>query len=108
MAQNVIYLGKGDIHNIDVQGFYWGRETKQWQILSNHYQGNGLEVPVVVLAIEAAIDSFYILTELKRAFASGGYNAYTIGMEPECVLYGLEYMPEPVADNKAWKNFIES
>lgn len=96
------------IHNIDVQGFYWSRETRQRQILSNHYQGNGLEVPVVILAIEAAIDSFYILTELKSDFANGGYNAYTIGMEPESVLYGLEYMPEPVADYEVWKNFIES
>lgn len=106
--KNIIYLGKEDIHNIDVQGFYWGRETRQRQILSNHYHGNGLEVPVVVLAIEATIDNFYILTELKRAFASDGYNAYTIGMEPECVLYGLEYMPEPVVDHEIWKNFIES
>ena len=106
--KNLIYLGKEDIHNIDVQGFFWSRETRQRQILNNHYQGNGLEVPVVILAIGAAIDSFYILTELKRAFANGGYNAYTMGMEPECVLYGLEYMPEPVSDHEAWKNFIES
>lgn len=106
--KNVIYLGKEDIYNIDVQGFFWSGETRQQQILNNHYQGNGLEVPVVVLAIEAAIDSFYILTELKRAFACDGYNAYTIEMEPECVLYGLEYMPEPVADYEAWKTFIES
>ncbi len=106
--KNVIYLGKEDIHNIDVQGFFWSRETRQRQILNNHYRGNGLEVPIVVLAIETTIDSFYILTELKRAFACGGYNAYTIGMEPECVLYGLEYMPEPVADHEVWKNFIES
>ena len=47
--------------------------------------------------MEDVIDKFYILTELKRAFANGGYNAYTIGMEPECVLYALEYMPEPVS-----------
>lgn len=106
--KNVIYLGKEDIYNIDVQGFFWSREIRQQQILNNHYQGNSLEVPVVVLAIEAAIDSFYILTELKRAFACDGYNAYTIEMEPECVLYGLEYMPEPVADYEAWKTFIES
>lgn len=106
--KNVIYLGKEDIYNIDVQGFFWSRETRQRQILNNHYQGNVLEVPVVVLAIEVAIDSFYILTELKRAFAIDGYNAYTIEMEPECVLYGLEYMPEPVEDYKAWKTFIES
>lgn len=106
--KNVIYLGKEDIYNIDVRGFFWSRETRQQQILNNHYQGNSLEVPVVVLAIEAAIDSFYILTELKRAFACDGYNAYTIEMEPECVLYGLEYMPEPVSDYEAWKTFIES
>ena len=106
--KNVIYLGKEDIYNIDVQGFFWSRETRQQQILNNHYQGNSLEVPVVVLAIEAAIDSFYILTELKRAFACDGYNAYTIEMEPECVLYGLEYMPEPVSDYEAWRTFIES
>ena len=106
--KNVIYLGKEDIYNIDVQGFFWSRETRQQQILNNHYQGNSLEVPAVVLAIEAAIDSFYILTELKRAFACDGYNAYTIEMEPECVLYGLEYMPEPVSDYEAWKTFIES
>ena len=106
--KNVIYLGKEDIYNIDVQGFFWSRETRLQQILNNHYQGNSLEVPVVVLAIEAAIDSFYILTELKRAFACDGYNAYTIEMEPECVLYGLEYMPEPVEDYEAWKIFIES
>ncbi len=106
--KNVIYLGKEDIYNIDVQGFFWSGEIRRQQILNNHYQGNGLEVPVVILAIEAAIDSFYILTELKRAFARDGYNAYTIKMEPECVLYGLEYMPEPVADYEAWKTFIES
>lgn len=106
--KNLIYLGREDIHNIEVQGFFWSRGTRQQQILNNHYQGNGLEVPVVVLAIEAAIDCCYTLTELKRAFASGGYNAYTIGMEPECVLYGLEYMPEPVAEHEVWKNFIES
>lgn len=58
---------------------------------------------MVILAIEDTIDKFYVLTELKRAFASGGYNAYTIGMEPECVLYALEYMPEPVSDINAWK-----
>lgn len=106
--KHLIYLGEEDIHNIDVQGFYWSRETRQRQILSNHYQGNGLEVPLVILAIETAIDSFYILTELKKDFASGGYNAYTIGMDPECVLYGLEYMPEPISEYEAWKNFIES
>ena len=106
--KNLIYLGKEDIHNIDAQGFFWSRETRQRQILNNHYQGNGLEVPVVILEIGAAIDGFYILTELKMVFANGGYNAYTMGMEPECVLYGLEYMPEPVSDHEAWKNFIES
>lgn len=106
--KNVIYLGKEDIYNIDVQGFFWSRETRQQQILNNYYQGNSLEVPVVILAIETAIDSFYILTELKRAFACDGYNAYTIEMESECVLYGLEYMPEPVSDYEAWKTFIES
>ena len=76
--KNLIYLGHEDIHNIDVQGFIWSKETRQRQIKHNHYQGNGL------------------------------YNAYTIGMEPECVLYALEYMPEPVSDIDAWKNFIES
>ena len=29
-------------------------------------------------------------------------------MEPECVLYALEYMPEPVSNHEVWKNFIES
>lgn len=101
--KNLIYLGHEDIHNIDVQGFIWSKETRQRQIKLNHYQGNGLEVPVVILAVEDVIDKFYILTELKRAFANGGYNAYTIGMEPECVLYALEYMPEPVSDIDAWK-----
>lgn len=106
--KNLIYLGQEDIYNTDVQGFYWSRKTRQQQILNNHYQGNGLEVPVIILAIEAAIDGFYILTELRKVFASGGYNAYTIGMEPECALYGLEYMPEPMEDHGVWKNFIES
>lgn len=106
--KNLIYLGNEDIHNIDVQGFIWSKETRQRQIKYNCYQGNGLEVPVVILAVEDVIDKFYVLTELKRAFANGGYNAYTIGMEPECVLYALEYMPEPVSDIDAWKNFIES
>lgn len=106
--KNLIYLGNEDIYNIDVQGFIWSRETRQRQIKYNYYQGNGLEVPVVILAVEDAIDKFYVLTELKRAFANAGYNAYTIGMEAECVLYALEYMPEPVSDIDAWKNFIES
>ncbi|TGY95326.1 hypothetical protein E5329_15605 [Petralouisia muris] len=106
--KNLVYLGKEEIHNIDVQGFFWSRETRQQQILNNHYHGNGLEVPVVILEIEAAIDTSYILTELRKSFANGGYNAYTIGMEPECVLYGLEYMPEPVGNHEVWKNFIES
>jgi len=106
--KNLIYLGKDDINNIDVQGFFWSRKTRQQQILNNHYQGKGLDVPVVILTIKAEMDSFFILTELRRAFANGGYNAYTIGMEPECVLYALEYMPEPLSDYEMWKNFIES
>lgn len=106
--KHLIYLGNEYIHNIDVQGFIWSKKIRQRQIKYNYYQGNGLEVPVVILAVEEAIDKFYVLTELKRAFANGGYNAYTIGMEPECVLYALEYMPEPVSDIDAWKNFIES
>lgn len=106
--KNLIYFGKEDIHNIDVQGFFWSREARQRQITNNHYQGSGLEVPVVILSIEAVLDSFYILTELRKAFANGGYNAYTMGMEPECVLYGLEYMPEPVANHEQWKKFVES
>lgn len=106
--KHLIYLGNENIHNIDVQGFIWSGETRQRQIEHNCYQGNGLEVPVVILAIEDKIDKFYVLTELKRAFANNGYNAYAIGMEPECVLYALEYMPEPVSDIDAWKNFIES
>lgn len=106
--KNLIYLGNEDTHNIDVQGFIWSKETRQRQIKHNYYQGNGLEVPIVILSVEDAIDKFYVLTELKKAFANGGYNAYTIGMEPECVLYALEYMPEPASDIDAWKNFIES
>ena len=106
--KHLIYLGQEDIHNIDVQGFIWSKEARQRQILNNHYQGGGMEVPIVILAIEAVIDRFYILTELRKAFADGGYNAYTMGMEPECVLYGLEYMPEPRTDYGQWKKFIES
>ena len=106
--KHLIYLGNEDIYNIDVQGFIWSRETRQRQIKYNYYQGNGLEVPVVILAVEDKIDKFYVLTELKRAFANSGYNAYAIGMEPECVLYALEYMPEPVSNIDNWKNFIES
>ena len=107
-SKNLIYLGNEDFYNIYVQRFFWSRETRQQQILNNHYQGKGLEVPVVIMAIETTIDSFYILSELKKAFASGGYNAYTVVMEPECVLYGLEYMPEPERDNGVWMKFIES
>ncbi|GFI22993.1 subtilisin BL [Lachnospiraceae bacterium] len=106
--KHLIYLGNEDTYNIDVQGFIWSRETRQRQIKHNYYQGSGLEVPIVILAVEDVIDKFYVLTELKSAFANGGYNAYTIEMEPECVLYALEYMPEPVSDIDAWKSFIES
>lgn len=106
--KNIIYLGKEDIFDINVQGFFWSKESRLRQILENHYQGNGLDVPIVILATDDTVDSFYILTELKRAFASGGYNAYTVGMEPECVLYGLEYMPKPSSDYGIWKKFIES
>lgn len=106
--KNLIYLGKEDIDNADVKGFFWSRKIRYQQIINNCYQGNGLDIPMVILAVETAIDDFYVLTELKRAFANGGYNACVIGMEPECVLYALEYMPEPVSNHDAWKNFIES
>lgn len=106
--KGLIYFGKDDIPKMNVQGFFWSRETRQQQIINNHYQGNGLDVPVVILAVDTTIDSYYILTELKKYFANDGYNAYTVGMEPECVLYGLEYMPEPASDQETWKKFIES
>jgi hypothetical protein len=107
-SKSLIYLGKDDIPKMNVQGFFWSRETRQQQIINNHYQGNGLDVPVVILTVESTIDRYYVLTELKKSFANDGYNAYTIGMEPECVLYGLEYMPEPASDQETWKKFIES
>ena len=75
------------IRNIDVKGFCWSREK---------------------LAIKVALDSFYILFELRNTFARGGYNAYTIGMNSEYELYELEYMQEIVSDHEAWKKFVES
>ena len=105
---NLIYLGNGDKANIEVQGFFWSWESRQQQILNNHYQGNGIEVPIVILGVDAVQDSFYILTELKNMFANDGYNAYVIAMKPECVLYTLEYMPEPLSGIEDWKRFVES
>ncbi len=106
--KNLIYLGKENIGNADVKGFFWSREIRYQQIVNNCYQGNGIDIPMVILAVEATIDDFYVLTELRGSFANDGYNACVIGMEPECVLYALEYMPEPVSNHEVWKNFIES
>ena len=64
--KNLIYLGHEDIHNIDVQGSFGARKQEQRQIKHNHYQGNGLEVPVVILAVEDVIDKFYILHRTKE------------------------------------------
>ena len=35
----------------------------------NCYQGNGIDIPMVILAVEATIDDFYVLTELRGSFA---------------------------------------
>lgn len=107
--KNLIYLGNEHNKNIHVKGFFWNKMTRHYQIINTHYQGGDFNIPVLILATESTIDKFYILTELKKSFADDNYNAYVIATEPECVLFGLEYMPEPPFPNHGiWMKFIES
>lgn len=107
--KNLIYLGNGDIENINLSGFRWSRRTKIKQIVSNQYQGNGLDIPLIILDIEDSLDEYYIMSEFRKLFEKNGYNAYVIGNKPESVIYRLEYIPDintPLTEQLV-KDYIE-
>lgn len=91
---NLIYLGDEDIQNIHISGFLWSWQTRVQQIVNNQYRGNGLEVPLIILDLADSLDKYFILSKFRDLFGNDGYNAYTVSMEPESVLYGIEYIPD--------------
>lgn len=107
--KNLVYLGDEDIESISVSGFKWSRNTRIQQIVNNRYQGNGLDIPLVVLETDESLDKYFILSKFRRLFKNNGYNSYVISMEPEGVLYMFEYIPDihtPLSE-KLVRNFIE-
>lgn len=107
--KNLIYLGDEDIHNIHIPGFKWSWQTRVQQIVNNQYRGNGLEVPLIILDLEDSVDKYFVLSKIRDLFGNDGYNAYTVSMEPESVLYRIEYIPNiqmPLTDQLV-TNFIE-
>lgn len=107
--KNLIYLGDEDIENIHMLGFKWSRQTRVKQIINNQYRGNGLEIPLIVLELADSLDKYYILSKFRDLFGNDGYNTYTVSMEPESVLYGIEYIPDiqmPMT-NRLVTDFIE-
>ncbi len=107
--KNLVYLGSEDIEKIETAGFKWSYQTRIRQIASNQYRGNGLNVPLIILDIKESLDKYFILSRLKQYFEQEGYNAYTISMKPEGVLYRFEYIPDvdvPLT-KQIIKNFIE-
>jgi hypothetical protein len=105
--KSLIYLGQEEISNIHIEGLKWCPKTRLQQMQNNHYCGNGLELPLIILSVETSIDEYYILSEFRRFFYDQGYNAYVIGTEPESVLYGLEYIPDFALEQTLIRNFIE-
>lgn len=91
--KNLLYLGNGDIQDVYTNGFKWSWQTRVQQIVRNQYRGNGLDIPVIFLNVMESSDQYYILTLLRQMFSKDGYSAYAVSMEPECVLYGIEYIP---------------
>lgn len=107
--KNLVYLGYDDIESISISGFKWSCNTRVQQIVNNRYQGSGLDVPLVVLEIDASLDKYFILSKFRQLFENDGYNSYVISMEPEGVLYRFEYIPdihEPLTEHLI-RNFIE-
>lgn len=108
-SKNLIYLGNGDIQDVYTNGFKWSWQTRVQQIFRNQYRGNGLDIPLILLDMPDSLDQYYILVKLRELFGNDGYNAYAISMEPECVLYGIEYIPDmqPPLTDQLVRNFIE-
>ncbi len=107
--RNLVYLGCDDIQNIHTDGFMWSPQTRVQQIVRNQYRGNGLQIPFILLDVAEPADQYYILTMLRQMFGEDGYSAYAVSMEPECVLYGIEYIPAiqfPIIESLV-RNFIE-
>lgn len=107
--KNLIYLGNDEIENINISGFKWSWHTRVQQIMKNQFKGNGLEIPLIIFDIADTLDKYFILSQLRQQFEKDGYNAYTVDMEPESVLYKLEYIPAiqfPLTDQLV-RNFIE-
>lgn len=107
--KNLIYLGNDDIENMHIAGFKWSWHTRVRQIVSNQYRGNGLDIPLIILDIADSLDKYFILSKIRQEFEKDGYNAYAISMEPECILYRFEYIPDiymPLT-NQLVTDFIE-
>ena len=107
--KNLIYLGNDDIENMHISGFKWSWYTRVRQIVSNQYRGNGLDIPLIILDIADSLDKYFILSKIRQEFEKDGYNAYAISMEPECILYRFEYIPDiymPLT-NQLVTDFIE-
>lgn len=105
--KNVVYVGSEKIKETLDDCFYWC-PNKRVQFI-DRCTGNEqeLDIPIIVFEVSEKIDVAFLLAEFKKDFADREYNIYTAGLEPEYVLYGLEYVPEQCLSKvKTVKEFI--
>lgn len=105
--KNVVYVGSEKIKETLDDCFYWCPNKRVQFIDRCTGSEQRLDIPIIVCEVSEKIDVAFLLTEFKKDFAEREYNIYTAGLEPEHVLYGLEYVPEQCLSKvKMVKEFI--
>lgn len=74
--------------------FFWCPKLKERQIESYKDNKLGIEIPLIIISLDKNIDEFYFLQQLKSMFYKEYFNSLAASLNPESVLYDLDYIPE--------------
>lgn len=104
--KHMVYLGKEEISIPNNTNFFWKWSNKLNQICQSKICEKKLEIPMIICEFHGEIDEMLFLCQIKNNFYKEGYNLYPVSLKTECVLYGLEYIPEEVLveENKIYFN----
>lgn len=94
LGKHILYIGREKMEKELDNCFFWCPNDRVKFIDSCIGNEHELDIPVIVCEVDNKVDEIFWLTELKECFAKREYNIYTVGLNPENVLYELEYIPE--------------
>lgn len=97
-GKHIVYLGEESVKCMNPNKFFWCMDLRKEQISKSEKRAKDIDIPCIVCRFAEVQDEILWLNVLKKYFSNDGYNAYSVSLRVESVLYDLEYIPKELCN----------